>query len=146
MKGMDIANEIYNNKTLKYLGEVGNLFENIINTSENSVAEIDKNIIQKASSTRMGVVAFSIAAIIIAIILAMIRTRGIVGPIRKSMQLAEEVSKGDLTINIELDQEDEVGQLANSLQFMIAKLKEIVENVKEGSDNIASASQQMSSS
>lgn len=145
LKGMEIANEIYNNETLKHLGDIGGLFENIISTSKNIVTNINESMIQNAFATRTKVVFFSLLATIIAIILVIIITKGIVNPIMKSVLFANKVAGGDLTSKIDIDQRDEIGHLADTLQKMIEKLKEIVAGVKEGADNIATASQQMSS-
>ncbi len=145
LSGMLEANNIYNTETLAHLEEVGTMFDNIIDISIGIGSDINKTMIQKALTTRIGVILFSLLATIIAIILALIITKGIVNPIRKSVQLANEIAKGDLTSNIDINQKDEIGQLANALQMMIGKLKNIVANVKDGAENIVTASQQMSS-
>ncbi len=73
-------------------------------------------------------------------------TGSITRPIIKSIYFAQQVSKGDLTVTLQINRKDEIGDLANSLNNMILKLREIVEKIKRGSGNIASASLQMSSS
>ncbi|MGM0550979.1 MAG: methyl-accepting chemotaxis protein [Bacteroidota bacterium] len=84
-------------------------------------------------------------AIITGISLAIALTRIITSPIKKGVNFAEAISKGDLTAQLKVDQKDEVGRLANSLQEMVGKLKEIITGIISGADNIASASLQMSS-
>ena len=145
LKGMHDANKIYNEETLVYLEDVGALFDDIITISEGIVSNVNKAMIQNALTTRLGVIIFSLLGTIVAIVLALIISKGIVNPIKKSVQFANEVANGDLSINIDIDQKDEIGQLAQSLQMMIEKLKDIVTSVKDGAENIASASQQMSS-
>ncbi len=86
-----------------------------------------------------------IIAVLIGILTAVSLTRIITGPIIKGVAFAKQLSEGDLTATIEVDQKDEVGQLAAALTNMASKLREIVENILSGADNIASASQQMSS-
>ncbi|MBU8893110.1 MAG: CZB domain-containing protein [Bacteroidales bacterium] len=145
LNGMHEANKIYNTETLAHLKEVGGMFDNIINISAGIASNVNKSMIQNALTTRMGVILFSLLATVIAIILALIITKGIVNPVRKSVQLANDIAKGDLTSNIDIDQKDEIGQLASALQMMTGKLIEIVTSIKDGSENIATASQQMSS-
>ncbi len=72
-------------------------------------------------------------------------TKSITKPIHKSLEFAEKVAKGDLSANIEIDQKDEVGQMALALNTMIAKIKQVVTEIAHGSDTIASAGQQVSS-
>jgi methyl-accepting chemotaxis protein len=83
-------------------------------------------------------------ALIIGILSAIFLTRSITRPIYKGVLFAKKLSEGDLTAKIDVDQKDEVGQLAAALSNMGTKLREIVENILSGANNIASASQQMS--
>ena len=66
-------------------------------------------------------------------------------PLRKGVGFAESIAAGDLTQHIDLDRRDEIGQLALAMNKMVAKLKDIVIDVKTASGNVAVGSQQMSS-
>jgi methyl-accepting chemotaxis protein len=87
-----------------------------------------------------------IVALIIGSIIAVIITRGIVNPMLKGVDFARQVSDGDLTADIDIDQKDEVGLLADALRGMIARLRDIVRDVKAASDNVSSGSQELSAS
>lgn len=65
--------------------------------------------------------------------------------LKEAVEFTDKIANGDLNITLDIDQKDEIGQLAKSLNIMILHLKEIVTNIKNGSDNIAAASQEMSS-
>lgn len=83
----------------------------------------------------------------LAILLALLISRGITGGIIKGVSFAEEVSKGNLKIEIDkefLEQKDEIGMLARALQKMVEQLRDIIGDILSGADNIASASQEMS--
>jgi len=97
-----------------------------------------------ASSTRTGIIIFSLLAAALATILALVITKAITSPVKKGVVFAKEISKGNLNAKIEVDQKDEIGQLAKALQDMIAKLKEVVTGVVSGAENIAVASNEMS--
>lgn len=87
-------------------------------------------------------------ALILGVILAIIITRSITIGIVKGVDFASTIAKGDLTVEIDhalINQQDEIGKLANALQNMVNKLKQIVKDVFEGAENIASASQELSS-
>ncbi len=73
-------------------------------------------------------------------------SRSIANGLKRGVDFAKRVADGDLTTTIDMDQKDEVGEMANALNRMVVKLRDIVENVKGGSDYISSASQQVSSS
>lgn len=145
MEGMDQATAIYNSETIAHLEEIGGHFQKLIEDSKKYIMT-DEVMLQQANSTEWGVIILSIIATIFAAILAFIITNGIVKPINKGVEFATRVARGDLTATVDVDQKDEVGQLAGALQAMVVKLRDIVENILSGAGNIASASQQMSSS
>lgn len=101
--------------------------------------------IEAEEKATLMIVALTFLAVILGILIAFIITRAIAKPLSKSVNFADSIANGDLTVNLDIDQEDEVGKLAKALQMMVFKLKDIVNNVMSGADNIASASQQMSS-
>ncbi len=72
-------------------------------------------------------------------------SRNISTSLKRAVLLAEEIAKGNLDVNLDIYQKDEVGQLSDALNAMITKLKEIVSNVIEGTQNISKASQETSS-
>jgi methyl-accepting chemotaxis protein len=65
--------------------------------------------------------------------------------VNKGVDFAKRISDGDLTANIDINQDDEIGELAKSLTLMVEKLRMIIENINNGALEIASASQQISS-
>ena len=70
--------------------------------------------------------------VILSITLGTIITRAITIPLAKGVRLAEAVAKGDLTVQIDIDQKDEIGQLANALRNMVENLKSIVLEISNG--------------
>lgn len=83
----------------------------------------------------------------IAVFLSLFISRIITNGINKGVALAETVAAGDLTIEVDdelLEQKDEIGHLARSLQQMVEQLRDIIGDVIAGAENITSASQEMS--
>ncbi|MFO7731412.1 MAG: methyl-accepting chemotaxis protein [Spirochaetia bacterium] len=64
-----------------------------------------------------------VLGVILALILGIILTRGITVPLAKGVQFAEDVSSGNLDIELDVEQKDEVGKLADSLRFMLKSLQ-----------------------
>src|SRR5690606_8545874 len=58
----------------------------------------------------------------------------------------KEISQGNLLIDIENNQNDEIGELAKATRNMIEKLRNMVGHISKGSDEILNASDQMSES
>jgi len=139
------AKEIYNTKTKPLLASISAIFDKIINESENEIMT-DDQLIGTTISVRWGVILFSIFAIIAGVVLAIIISRGILGPIEKSVAFTQKISEGDLTVSIDIHQDDEIGQLVKALQNMVLKLKEIIGSFISSSQAITSASFELSNS
>ncbi|MGZ8295028.1 MAG: methyl-accepting chemotaxis protein [Telluria sp.] len=84
-------------------------------------------------------------AVVLAALIAAWQTRNITGPLRRAVDVARQVSAGDLTVEVEVDSRDETGQLLEALKRMNASLADIVGEVRAGTDTIATASAQISS-
>ncbi|WP_462324728.1 methyl-accepting chemotaxis protein [Desulfoplanes sp.] len=85
-------------------------------------------------------------ALILGILIAFVITRAIVQVMQKGVVAAEGMSGGDMTVNVDIDQKDEIGLLAGALNAMVHKLKKIVADVQSASANVASGSQELSAS
>jgi methyl-accepting chemotaxis protein len=72
-------------------------------------------------------------------------TKSISSTIQKGVEFAKEISEGNLAAELDIDQKDEIGILANSLTQMVEKLRVIVSGINRGAVEIAAASQQISS-
>ncbi|MBC7963263.1 MAG: cache domain-containing protein [Steroidobacteraceae bacterium] len=62
----------------------------------------------------------------------------------KAISVSEQIAAGDLTVKIEIDSQDETGQLLSSLKEMNEGLARIVGEVRSGADSIATATEQIS--
>ncbi len=61
-------------------------------------------------------------------------------PIVKGVEFAKSISSGNLNAQLTIDQNDEIGDLAESLSIMAAKLTKIISEVIQSSDAIAESS------
>ena len=109
-------------------------------------SEISKEAVTSlgTASTTM-VVGLSIA-LLLGIIVSVVLTKAITGPVQKGVQFAEAMSNGDFTKTLEIDQKDEIGILAASLNTMVVKLREVVAEIQSASENVASGSEELSAS
>ncbi|MCQ8105181.1 methyl-accepting chemotaxis protein [Methylomonas sp. SURF-2] len=70
--------------------------------------------------------------------------RRITGPLQELVEALGRIADGDLSVAVEVQSLDEVGQLSQSLQDMLTRLNDVVYRVRANSDNLSSASQQVS--
>jgi methyl-accepting chemotaxis protein len=96
-----------------------------------------------ASSVMFGGLA---VALLIGIIIAILLTKAITGPVIKGVSFAKAMAEGDFTRLLDIDQKDEMGILAASLNEMVGKLREVVAEVQSASENVASGSEELSAS
>jgi len=143
VSSMLAASSIYSSKTQPALHEVQTLLNEVRDEAKRNIMT-DRQMIRAAISTRLAVVVISLAAFFIGIFTAVVIARGITLPIHKGMVFAEKLAEGDLTADIDLDQKDEIGLLANSLRDMKKSLSDIISQVVEGSNNVSSGSIQLS--
>ncbi|MDD1620414.1 MAG: methyl-accepting chemotaxis protein [Methylococcaceae bacterium] len=70
--------------------------------------------------------------------------RRITLPLQELVEVVGRIAEGDLSVNVEAQSQDEVGQLSQSLHDMLERLNYVVQQVRANSDNLSSASQQVS--
>ncbi len=88
----------------------------------------------------------TLLAIALFIVGVIIVVRGITRPLVLCLADTERIAGGDLTVEPRSGRDDEVGRLMTALQQMVEKLRAVVGDVKQASDNVAAGSQELSSS
>lgn len=102
-------------------------------------ASIEKT--EQESRIKLGILGTII--IISGVAFAVVLTRSITRPLNEAVKVAETVASGDLTGRIEVTSTDETGQLMQALKNMNDSLANIVNQVRMGTDTIATASSQI---
>jgi len=67
-----------------------------------------------------------------------------ISALNEAVAVSKRLSEGDLTMDISVSSRDEVGQLLQTMKNMVAKLREIVTDVKRSADSVAVGSQELS--
>jgi len=120
--------------------------KSVASTGIDNTQGIANSAVEKVQSSVSVVIAGLAVALILGLLIAVLLTRMITGALRKGVQFAEFIARGDLTARLDVDQKDEIGMLALALKQMSEKLKEIVGNVRTAADNVASGSRELSNS
>jgi len=95
------------------------------------------------NTVRAIMIALAIAGVAVGMLLGWLVTRGIVRPLGEAVSAARQVAAGDLTTDIRVVTRDETGDLMGALKAMNESLARIVKDVRDGCENIASASSQI---
>ncbi|MBF0417148.1 MAG: HAMP domain-containing protein [Magnetococcales bacterium] len=107
-----------------------------------SVARADaEKITGEANSIILGTI---IGAVILGVLIALFLASLITKPIVQGVAFAQTLARGDLTTRLHIDQNDEIGTLAKALNEMADKLKEVIGEVRNTANGVASGSQELS--
>ena len=99
---------------------------------------------EQYDSANIGIIAVSVIAILLTVILAWLLTKSIVNPLTRAVRAAEEIAGGDLTKAIEIDGKDEATQLLRSLSTMQQNLRKTIELIAGSATQLASAAEELS--
>ena len=97
------------------------------------------------ASTHVLIAGLAAAAVLLGGALATWICLSITRPIDSALQVAGALAEGDLSVGIEADGKDELGQLLTAMQAMVGKLGTIIGEVLAAADNVSNASGQVSS-
>jgi len=86
----------------------------------------------------------AVASVAVAIGLGLWLSANIGRPLSSLAHAAERIAAGDLSTRVDVTRTDEVGQVGEALSTMVAKLLEVVSEVRTGAASLASASGQVS--
>ncbi len=97
------------------------------------------------ASARSLVLFLIAAAVIAAVAMSVLVTRGITRPMLNLVSLAEKLGQGDLRVEVEVTRGDETGKLQAAMKGTIEKLRQIISEVRTGAQGLSTASTQVAS-
>src|SRR5690554_1137312 len=117
-------------------GKVGALASQSEQLNNDGLADME------SAFTTLGwvVVLMGIILIVASLAIAWLLYSAIVVPLTKGVSFAQAIGKGDLTAEVDIRQNDEIGILATELSNMAANLKNIVMSIKESASNLVNSS------
>jgi methyl-accepting chemotaxis protein len=83
---------------------------------------------------------------VISALLAWIITRAITRPVRTMGIAVERIADGDLTIQIQVESQDEIGRMAGQVNVMAANLRQVIGEIRQAADQTAASGEEMSAS
>ena len=125
----------------KRMGQLGDLLLDTTQTliqSQNTKRDADA----ASAKTLLGLVAA--LALLLGALAAWVITRQIVNPLQHTLQAVNRIAQGDLTEPVKVDRRDELGQLQSGLAQMMHNLHELIDGIRSGVIQVASAAEQLS--
>ena len=141
--GMKRAYSILNNELDTAWSELLEATEKLLASVDHRVDELDAESDSAAAFTRTTVTGVALLALLAAAALGLLVTRSVVRPLRKFVQALDRVADGDLTASPEIQQGDEMGQLATSFDGTMAELRHTVSAMAESATTMAATAEEL---
>ena len=90
------------------------------------IADSSNATIERSDQAILLLSVLSVAAVIIASLLALLITRGITQPLKTAVNAANTLARGDLSVRLESSRGDETGDLLRAMQMMVASLSQVI--------------------
>lgn len=85
-------------------------------------------------------------AAILGLAIGFFAARSIASPVNQLAAVAHKVAGGDLTEQVEINRQDEIGELANAFNTMRTQLKHLIRQISINAEQLAASSQQLTAS
>ena len=86
----------------------------------------------------------AISGTLLAMLIAFLITRAISRPLTNAVAVCEELSRGNLTVDIKVDSKDETGQLLAAMKTMVDSLRAMFTDITNGVATLSSSSTELS--
>lgn len=110
-----------------------------VGTPEAPFVELKKN-------AQQSILLIGIGSLIFALLLGLFLSNRLIKPIYSLVSAAEEIAKRDLTREIKVESNDEIGSLAATFNKMTVNLKDVLGRVRDSATRVASTAQELSAS
>ena len=135
----------------KILPEMNQIGETVIMTAQkaedDALKASDSNtesVVGIVTSSKTIAVIMLVIGIIISVIVSIFITRSITIPTGLCLKFANGLAEGDLTQRVEVNSNDEIGQLVKAMDALGGSLRNVVADISKAADNVASGSAEMS--
>lgn len=126
--------------------ELQGLMTSLSNICDAKCNHIKSSISVSATVQLIFVVLMSLLVLTIAVVVGRLLYMSIIEPLKRGVVFAEAIGRGDLTATVQVDQEDEIGQLSKALQSMVEALKHTVVSIERNSNELVASGANLNAS
>ncbi len=146
-----ISAEPYDYALLDQLGaEAGQIGETIISRLKDvetgvkgSIEAVNQEAWQAMARANTSMLVGIVAGVLLALLLGVVSTRNITRPISQVVKLARQMSEGDFTHHLRIDQKDEIGMLVAALNRLVMRMESMLRRVVNSVDTLRFSSVEM---
>ncbi len=134
-------------KGVQRINTVRNTIDLFIQKQMKKLDIIDKQADAASQKTRLILIWFMIAAVLLAVLVGFINTRSITGPIFKIQKRLKDVAAGDISKELEKElweRKDEIGEIGKAVHQVIVNLRTLIGDLSSGIKTLGSSSTELS--
>ncbi|MGE5411490.1 MAG: methyl-accepting chemotaxis protein, partial [Clostridiales bacterium] len=125
------AVQLMREKAVEYNNKVQDDIKEMISQKDALARKNYDDNLQSYSSTRIQVVVFLLASVVISILLGIFISSNISKSVNKCVEFANKIAIGDMSQKIDIDQKDEVGMLGHAMNEMVDAMNNVTKIAME---------------
>lgn len=133
-------------EVLNYTNQIVEELSDLLNHFSAESAQNNNKLVSKLNVFKVVIILIGLMLIAIAVFSGFITINRIITPINKLKKYVSNISKGDLSKDIEEIKNDEIGEMGQALREMTNNIKKIVTDIKASSETLSGSSKQINNS
>ena len=105
--------------------------------------ELSPQLAEESRKATITVLLVSLIVAVFGIVIAVLLTRALIGPVRKTAAFAETMAGGDFTQKLDIARSDEIGTMAAALNTMVDQLGAMVKEIVAGVNTLTDSSSEL---
>jgi len=142
----DQAYSVFTEKVQSLRQETNDMLQSITTLQANEAQNSSEQTVALKNGSLLLILSLLAAGIALSLIVGYLIARAVSAPLRNIQQLMQNAANGDLTVRADYQSRDEIGQLSDSFNDMIAGLRVIIQKVDESAMTLSASSEQLTAS
>lgn len=131
--------------TLK-MSHVHESLETVINFAQNKATAFYDNAKQTSGEIVFIVISIIVTAVIVSVLISWSISRDIANKINKILGVCQLCASGNLKTKVEISSRDELGQLAEAMNYMIENVKKLIMQIQNTAQQVTASSEELTAS
>ncbi|KMY54253.1 hypothetical protein AC623_10175 [Bacillus sp. FJAT-27231] len=144
--GPDAAFRYYEQNLKQLLNDLNVTLQELADYNASSAEKLVNEINSKEKTTSIFMVIVILASAVIALMLGLTISRIITAPMKDMVEKMAKAKEGDLAVQSDYQSKDEIGELVQSFNQMIAGMRTAIAEVNESASNLAANAEEISAS
>lgn len=141
-----MANQFYQNNVLPTIGELSTHTHKMVEWNDRTGRQYIETCKKDYEDARLELFVLMGVSLVLAILAAILITRSIVKPLGDLVKVSNRIAKGDLSGQLIVKRQDEIGELETAVGNMLTNLRTVILGVQNGADNVAASSEELTAS